>query len=226
MNDFQFSRTVALFNEDKFNKINNSTVCIVGLGGVGGEAAIALARTGVSNFLLCDFDTVTITNVNRQIVANLNTIGKYKVDVISDMILSINKDAKIIKLKNKFDANLELFNYQFDYLIDAIDDTNNKYLLIKECILRNIKFISSMGTAKKVDIKKLEIIDINKTEYDPLAKLIRKKMRDDNLKAHFACLSSKEEVLLKGEVLASYMPVTASAGLMIADYIIKKILEE
>lgn len=226
MNECQFSRTIALFTQDKFNKINNSTVCIVGLGGVGGEAAIALARTGVNNFVLCDFDTISITNINRQVVATLNTIGMYKVDVISEMILSINSDAKIIKLKNKFDENLELFNYQFDYLIDAIDDTNNKYLLIKECLKRDIKFISSMGTAKKVDIKKLEIIDINKTEYDPLAKIIRKKMRDDNLKAHFDCLSSKEEVKIPGEFLASYMPVTATSGLMIADYIIKKILEE
>ena len=219
----QFTRTKYLFEENQFNQLQNATVCVVGLGGVGSQALIALARTGVSKFIICDFDTINITNCNRQIIANLETIGKYKTDVCEEMIKQINPEAEIVKITERFTLDSNLFNYHFDYLIDAIDDVDNKYLLIKKCIINNINFISSMGTAKKFDIKKLEIIDINKTEYDPLAKVIRKKLRDDNLKVKFKCLSSKEVVTLKGPNLGSYMPVTAAAGLMIADYIIKEI---
>lgn len=223
MNENEFSRIIPLF--PNFEDIKKARVALVGLGGVGGTAAIALARSGISHFVLCDFDKVNITNFNRQIIANYSTIGEYKVDCIEKMIKDINKDAEIIKIKEPFNNESTLFNYKFDYLIDAIDDVDNKYLLIKETIKRNITLISSMGTAKKLDIKKLNIIDINKTTYDPLAKIIRKKMRDEGLKLKFMCLSSTEEVKLEGRYLASYMPVTSTSGLMIADYIIKKIGE-
>lgn len=219
----QYTRTQYLFNE-KFHKIQSATICVVGLGGVGGQALVTLARTGVTNFIICDFDTVNITNCNRQVVANLNTIGKLKTDICEDILKAINPNIQIIKINQKFSKDLDLFSYHFDYLIDAIDDVDNKYLLIKKCLENEVNFISSMGTAKKFDLKKLEIIDINKTEYDPLAKIIRKKLRDDNLKVKFNCLSSKEEVRLKGTNLGSYMPVTATAGLMIADYVIKQII--
>ena len=221
----QYTRTQYLFS-DKFEKIQNTTVCVVGLGGVGGQALIALARIGITKFVICDYDTVNITNCNRQIIASLKTIGRYKTDVCEEMLLDINPNIQITKITEKFSDKLNLFDYHFDYLIDAIDDVDNKYLLIKKCLLNNIKFISSMGTAKKLDIKKLEIIDIFKTSYDPLAKIIRKKMRDDNLNIHFKCLSSKEEVIFKGSTLGSYMPVTSASGLMIADYIIKEIIKE
>ena len=223
MVEFEFSRIIPLF--PNFHEIQKARVAVVGLGGVGGIAAICLARSGVSHFVLCDFDKVNITNFNRQIVAGYSTIGEYKVDVIEKMIKDINKDAEIIKLKEPFNKESTLFNYKFNYLIDAIDDVDNKYLLIKETLKRDITLISSMGTAKKLDIKKLNIVDINKTAYDPLAKIIRKRMRDEGLKLKFMCLSSTEEVKLEGKYLASYMPVTSASGLMIADYIIKKIGE-
>ena len=224
--EHQFTRTQYLFDENQFNNLQNATVCIVGLGGVGGEALVCLARTGITKFILCDFDTVNITNCNRQAIANLNTIGMNKTDACELLLKSINKDIEIIKINEKFNDDSKIFDYKFDYLIDAIDDVDNKYLLIKKCLENNIQFISSMGTAKKFDIKKLEIIDINKTEYDPLAKIIRKKLRDDKLNAKFKCLSSKEQVVVKGPLLGSYMPITATAGLMIADYIIKQIINK
>lgn len=224
MTEEQFQRIIPLVPD--FSKIQQAKVAVVGLGGVGGVCAIALARSGISNFVLCDFDKVNISNFNRQVVASYSNLDEYKVDVIEKMILDINKDAKIVKIKEPFNSESTLFNYEFDYLVDAIDDVDNKYLLIKETLKRNIHLISSMGTAKKTDIKKLNILDINKTSYDPLAKIIRKKMRDEDLKLKFMCLSSTEEIKLAGPVLASYMPVTASSGLMIADYIIKKIGEE
>ena len=216
-----FDRIIPFF--DDFNKIKESKVAIVGLGGVGGVSAITLARSGISNFVLCDFDKVVDNNINRQVVASVNTIGLYKVDVLEKMIKDINPLANIIKIKEPFNKDSILFSYDFDFLVDAIDDVDNKYLLIKETINHNIPIISSMGTAKKTDIKKLAIMDINKTSYDPLAKIIRKKMREDDIKLKFMCLSSTEEVKIDGPLLASYMPVTASAGLMIADYVIKKI---
>lgn len=222
--EYQFTRTEYLFDKKQFNNLQNATVCVVGLGGVGGEALVCLARTGITKFIICDFDTVNITNCNRQVIANLNTIGMNKTDACELLLKSINQNIQIIKINEKFSNESNLFDYHFDYLIDAIDDVDNKYLLIKKCLEHNIKFISSMGTAKKFDIKKLEIIDINKTEYDPLAKIIRKKLRDDKLNVKFNCLSSKEQVLVKGPLLGSYMPITATAGLMIADYIIKQII--
>lgn len=218
-----FSRIIPLVPD--FSKIQNAKVAIIGVGGVGGVATIALARSGVCNFILCDFDKVNVSNINRQVVANTKTIGRFKVDVLEEMILDINPNARIIKIKEPFNENSSLFKEEIDYLVDAIDDVNNKYLLIKETLKRNIPFISSMGTAKKTNIKKLIITDINKTSYDPLARIIRKMIRDEGLNLKFMCLSSTEEVMLKGSELASYMPVTACAGLMIADYIIKKIGE-
>ena len=223
MDELAFSRTIPLVPD--FEKIKQAKVAIVGLGGVGGMAAICLARCGIANFVLCDFDKVNVSNINRQVVANTKTIGLYKADVLAEMIKDMNKDASIIKIKEPFNENSPLFSYDFNYLIDAIDDVDNKYLLIKETLNHHIELISSMGTAKKTDIKKLAIIDINKTSYDPLAKIIRKKIRDEGLNLKFMCLSSTEEITLSGPVLASYMPVTATSGLMIADYIIKKIGE-
>ena len=218
-----FNRLEALIGTSNLEKLNNATVAIVGLGGVGATACLALARSGVGNIIIQDFDIVNESNFNRQVIANLDTLGKYKVDAMEEMIKKINSSCKVVKINEKFDDDSSLFNHQFSYLIDAIDSLDNKFLLIKKCLNKNIKFISSMGTAKKLDIKKLDIIDINKTTYDPLAKIIRKKMRDENLKCHFKVLSSTEEPL-KSDILGSYMPVTSTAGLMLADYIIKEII--
>ena len=206
-----------------FDKLQSKTVAIVGVGGVGGVAAITLARSGIKNFILCDFDKVNESNINRQVVAYNSTIGMYKVDVLENLIKDINSDASIIKIKEPFNEDSLLFNNHIDFLIDAIDDVNNKYLLIKKTLSLDIPLISSMGTAKKMDIKKLKIMDINQTSYDPLARIIRRKIREEGLNLKFKCLSSTEDSLLSGPMLASYMPVTASAGLMIADYVIKEI---
>ena len=219
-----FSRVIPLIKN--FDKLKEKWIAIVGVGGVGGVVAVALARSGVCNFILCDFDKVNESNINRQVVAFNSTIGMYKVDVLENKIKDINKDANVLTIKEPFNENSPLFNHHIDFLVDAIDDVDNKYLLIKETLKRNIPLISSMGTAKKTDIKKLAITNINQTSYDPLAKIIRKKLRDNGDNYNFKCLSSTEVVSLPGSTLASYMPVTASAGLMIADYVIKKIGEE
>lgn len=219
-----FQRLEALIGDNNFEKLSTTTVAVIGLGGVGGTSAITLARCGVGSLIIQDFDVVCESNFNRQVIANVSTLGKYKVDVLEEMILKINPNCKVIKLNEKFDSSSTLFSHKFDYLIDAIDSVDDKINLIKNCLNNNICFISSMGTAKKFDIKKLEITTINKTTYDPLAKVIRKKLRIDNINDNFNVLSSTEEPK-KGEILGSYMPVTSCAGLMLADFIIKKIIE-
>lgn len=223
MNPF-FERIETLIGENNFEKLSNETVAIVGVGGVGGTSIMTLARCGVGTLIIQDFDVVCESNFNRQVVANIDTLGKNKVDAMEEIILKINPKCKVIKLNEKFDSNSKLFSYNFNYLIDAIDSVNDKLLLIKTCLEKNINFISSMGTAKKFDIKKLEITTINKTSYDPLAKVIRKRLRENNINNSFMVLSSTEEPKIS-DCLGSYMPITSTAGMMLADYIIKKIIE-
>lgn len=225
MND-KLVRLQALVGEDKLKKITTAKVAVIGLGGVGGEACLALARSGVGTLIIQDFDIVVESNFNRQVVANTDTIGLTKVEVMANMITKINPNCQVIKLAEKFDQASNLFTYDFDYLIDAIDNVEQKLLLMQQCLHRSITFISSMGTAKKMDISKLIITEITKTTYDPLAKVIRKRLREEGITAKMDVLSSTEEPLTKGQQLASYMPVTATAGLMLADYILKKIIKD
>lgn len=221
--DEQFQRFALLLTPEQIKKIDKAKVCIVGLGGVGSVAALALARLGISHFVLCDFDIVQLSNINRQLIANFNTIGQKKVDVCEKMILEINPKAEIYKIDQKYATNNNLFTYDFDYLIDAIDDLDNKFNLIKECLEKQKVFISSMGTAKKRDLSRLKVMELNQTSYDPLAKRLRKMMRDNNIRERVYVVSSNEEVLdVKG--LGSYMPVTSTAGMLLADYIINKII--
>lgn len=223
--DEQFQRFALLLNPKQIEKIDKAKVCIVGLGGVGSVAALALARLGIANFVLCDFDVVQISNINRQLIANFNTIGQKKVDVCEKMILEINPQAKIQKIDQKYSKELNLFSFDFNYLIDAIDDLDNKFNLIKGCLKSQKVFISSMGTAKKKDLSKLKVMELNQTSYDPLARRLRKMMRDENIHERVYVVSSTEEVMaVKG--LGSYMPVTATAGMLLADYIINKIIQE
>lgn len=218
-----FERIISLVGIENFEKILNSKVAIVGLGGVGGASATCLARCGVGNLVIVDFDKVAPSNINRQFVASINTIDQNKTDVLSKQLKEINPDLNITVLNEKFNEESSLFEYEFDYLIDCIDDVNNKLLLIKTCQEKGINFISSMGTAKKMDLKKLVITNLSKTTYDPLAKVVRKKAKELGLK-DFKVLSSTEEII-NIDSLGSYMPVVTTAGLMLADYIIKEIIK-
>lgn len=222
----RFIRLQTLLGDVKLKKITDAKVAIIGLGGVGGEACLALARSGVGTLIIQDYDKVDISNFNRQVVAYTDTIGQSKVEVMATLIHKINPNCHVITLEEPFDESSKLFTYDFQYLIDAIDQVDNKILLIKQCGNRQVTFISSMGTAKKMDIQKLIITELAKTTHDPLARIIRKRLREDNFTMKVPVLSSTEEPLIIGKELASYMPVTATAGLMLADYILKKIINE
>ncbi|MGD9604575.1 MAG: ThiF family adenylyltransferase [Bacilli bacterium] len=220
MNNFE--RLEYLIGKDNLIKLHKATVAIIGLGGVGGVCAIALARSGIGNLLIQDFDVVQESNINRQLIANYQTIGEKKTSLYLQEIKSINPDCQVTVLDERFDDNSQLFNFHFDFLVDAIDSVANKYSLIKKCLNNDIPFVSAMGAANKVDIQKLTVLDIKKTTYDPLAKIIRKKLRDDNIQKPVMVVSSTEETP-NLEKLGSYMPVTASAGLLLADYVLKQI---
>lgn len=222
-----FDRLEKLIGKENIELLHSKTVLVIGLGGVGGMAVETLIRNGIENIILVDNDIVDITNKNRQIIATDLTINKLKTDVFEERIKIINKNVNIIKInyfitKNNVDS---LFEYKFDYLIDACDTISTKILLIEKCLEKNIKFISSMGTGNKFDITKLKIIDIKKTSYDPIAKVIRKKLKDDKIKGKVMVVSSDEmPIKTNNRTPYSYSVVPNTAGIMIADYIIKDII--
>ena len=223
-----FDRLEKLIGKDNMDKISAKTVAIVGVGGVGGYALETLVRNGIKNIIIVDKDIVDITNKNRQIIALDSTISKAKTDVFKERILDINKDCNVTSL-NIFllDENKEeLFKYDIDYLVDACDTVKTKIMLINECLNKNIKIISSMGTGNKLDPKKLEITTLKKTNYDPLAKVIRHEIKKYNIDKDIIVLSSSEEVIkTQSRTPASYNVVPNTAGILIADYIIKDIIK-
>ena len=223
-----FERLEKVIGKNNINKLKTKTVAVIGIGGVGGYVVETLIRNGVENIILVDSDNIDITNKNRQIIATDNTLNKSKVDVFKERILSINKNCKVTCL-NIFllDENKEdLFKYNIDYLVDACDTVKTKIMLIKECKKRNIKIISSMGTGNKLDPKKLEITTLKKTSYDPLAKVIRYEIKKLKINDDIVVLSSKEEVIKTNtRTPGSYSVVPNTAGILIADYIIKDIIK-
>jgi len=222
MNNFE--RLEYLIGKEKLSKLKASKVAVIGLGGVGGICALTLARSGIGTLIIQDFDVVTETNINRQVIAYYDTLGKNKAELVAEEIARINPDCQVTVLKEKFNSESHLFEFPFDFLVDCIDSVPDKYLLITECLKRSVLFVSSMGAAKKMDLKKLAIMDLSKTAYDPLAKVIRKKLRDAGVFETVMVVSSTEAPA-PIDKLGSYMPVTATAGIMLADYAIKQLLK-
>jgi len=222
-----FERLELLIGKDNVIKLNNTRVLVIGLGGVGGILTETLVRNGIENITIIDNDKIDITNKNRQIIALDSTIGKNKTEVLKERLLDINSKCNIEIITDLIDKNnIEiLFKNPVDYVIDACDTVSTKILLIEECLKRNIKVISSMGMGKKLDISKLKIMDIRKTSYDKLAKVVRKKLKDDGINEKIMVLSSDEEPIDTKDNIGSYSPLTSSAGLLIADYVIKDIIK-
>ncbi len=222
-----FERVEKFIGKNNLEKIQSKTVAIVGLGGVGGYAAEALVRSGIQKFILIDYDRVDSSNLNRQIIAEQTTINCYKVDAMEKRILSINPSSKVIKLNLKLDINTtkELFSHSFDYLIDACDTIAVKEELIRICLEKGIPIISSMGTGNKLDPTQLEIVDIKKTSYDPIAKKIRKYLQDNHINKKVPVVYSKEQNPKFTGDIPSMIFVPATSGLLCANYIIKDIIK-
>lgn len=221
-----FTRTISLIGNENFNKIKDKTILIVGLGGVGGYAIESLVRSGIHNLILIDHDIVDITNINRQIISTNKNIGNNKVDEFKKRINDINPNCNVITYKiflNRDNYQI-LDNHHIDYIIDCCDSVDTKKLLIDYSLSKNIKLISSMGTANKLDPTKLEITDIRKTSYDPLAKILRKYVVELKTNKKIMVVSSTEPPI-KNKQLSTLIFVPASAGLLCSNYVINDIIK-
>lgn len=218
-------RLESLIGKENLNKLQNIKIAIVGIGGVGGYVLEGLVRSGVMNITLIDGDKIDPTNLNRQIISTSNNIGELKVNEAAKRVLQINPNVIV----NKFSIFLtkeniqEIIDNDFDYVIDACDDVDTKIELIKFCYKNNIKIISSMGTAKKLDGTKFKIDTLNNTKYCPLAKKIRKSLSLDEQK--YTTVVYSEEVQKDINVLGSISYVPAIAGLLICNAIINDIIK-
>lgn len=194
----QFSRNELAIGKEGLDILKNSSVAVLGVGGVGSFSAEALARSGVGRIILVDKDDVDITNVNRQIHALLSTIGQPKVDLMEARIKDINKDCEVISLKMFYTEETyeQFFNYQLDYVIDASDTISYKIHLMKECLKRNIPIISSMGAANKIDPTRFQVSDISKTHTDPMAKVIRTRLRKEGIHKGIKVVFSDESPIV------------------------------
>lgn len=220
-----FERLITLIGEDNVNKLKKANVLIVGLGGVGGYALETLVRSGIYNLTIVDGDIVELSNLNRQIISKMDVIGRPKALVAQARTLEINPDVNL-KVINQFisEDKFSLLNIDsFDYVIDACDDLNLKILLIKNA--DKYKLISSMGTANKMDITRFKITTIDKTSYDPLAKIIRKKIKEEKIRTKFKVVSSDEKVMKNGTKLGTIAYMPAVSGLLCASYVINDIID-
>lgn len=223
-----YDRTEILIGKENIEKLTNSHIAVFGVGGVGSYAVEAIVRAGIGEITIIDADNVDETNINRQLLATTEVVGHAKVDVLEKRILSINPNIKIHKICDfyKSENREKFFEREYDYIVDAIDSISSKIDLIKYCYDNNIKIISSMGTANKLEPLKLKVADINKTSVCPLAKIIRKKAKElgiEKLKVVYS-----EELPLKNEntaALGSISFVPSVAGLIIASEIVRDIIK-
>ncbi|MEK4060256.1 MULTISPECIES: tRNA threonylcarbamoyladenosine dehydratase [Paenibacillus] len=191
----QFSRTELAIGPEGLEILKNSTVAVLGIGGVGAMSVEALARTGIGRIILIDKDAVDITNINRQIHALTTTIGQKKADLMVDRVKLINPECEAIALNMFYTEETyeELFKYKPDFVIDASDTIIYKIHLIKECLSRGIPMVSSMGAANKMDPTRFKVADISKTEMDPIARVIRQKLRKEGIKKGVKVVFSTEK---------------------------------
>ncbi|AEH47063.1 tRNA threonylcarbamoyladenosine dehydratase [Parageobacillus thermoglucosidasius] len=242
----QFSRNELAIGKEGLEKLKNATVAVLGVGGVGSFAVEALARSGIGRLVLVDRDNVDITNINRQIHALLSTIGRPKVELMKERIADINPECDVIALQMFYTEETyeQFFSYDLDFVIDASDTIIYKVHLMKECLKRNIPIISSMGAANKMDPTRFRIVDISKTHTDPIAKVIRAKLRKEGIRKGIPVVFSDEKPVVIREdvrkvvgndqspIRKAQMPpssnafVPSVAGLIMASYVIRELLKD
>ena len=220
-------RFKSLIGEDKLNKLLNAKVLVIGIGGVGGYTAESLARSGVGEIHLVDHDIVDETNINRQVIALYSTIGKNKVDVMSERINDINPNINVVSHKLFVDeTNIDSLIKDVDFVVDACDTVSTKLSIILTCKKYDVPFISCMGTGNKMNPSKLKIMDIKNTSYDPLAKKIRKFVKDNRIKGKVMVVCSDEEKYCEVTTpIPSNSFVPTTAGLLASSYVINEIIK-
>ena len=194
-----FDRLKLLIGEEKLKSLNQKTVAIFGLGGVGSYVVEGLLRSGIENFVIIDNDKIDVTNINRQIIATTKTIGRFKVDVAEERIKEINPNVKVIKYAEfvgKENENIELFDSikNVDYIVDAIDTVSSKIRIIEFAKAHNIPVISALGTGNKLDPTKLKLADIYDTKICPLAKVMRKELKKRGITSLDVVYSEEEPI--------------------------------
>ncbi|MGN0495716.1 MAG: ThiF family adenylyltransferase [Lachnospiraceae bacterium] len=230
-----FDRTQLLLGEASMDILNNSSVAVFGVGGVGGYVAEALVRSGIGSIDIIDNDKVSETNINRQIIATTRTVGQYKVDVLKQRILEINPDCKVTaykcfylpETKNEFDFS------SYDYIVDAVDTVTAKIQLVLEAGDKKVPIISSMGAGNKLNPAEFEVTDISKTSVCPLAKVMRRELKKRGVN-HLKVVYSKEppvklgiceEVTGKRAVPGSVAFVPSVVGMIIASEVVKDLIK-
>ncbi len=221
----EFSRLEILMNIDN---LKNKKVLVIGVGGVGGYAVEALARCGIGNITIVDYDKVDISNINRQIIALHSTIGLFKVEVLKKRILDINPNCLVETFNCFYDEKTTdfIFNKDYDYILDCCDSLKSKELLIREANKRNIKIISSMGAGFKFDPSKIQIEKLKNTSYDKLARILRYNLKDNKKCLEIPVVYSKEQMEKKGTTIGSNAFIPSIFGLTMASYIINDIRKE
>lgn len=232
-------RAELLFKAEGIDKLNNANVLVVGLGGVGSFAAEFLARAGVGSMTIVDGDTVDITNINRQLPALHSTVGQPKVKIVGDRLLDINPELKLTRVEEFLSPEraYELVNPDFDYVLDCIDSVTPKLNLIIAAKRKKVKIISNMGAGGKYEASKVRVRDISKTEYCPLAKNIRRRLKEAGISKGVKAVYSVEVPDAKSVKLTdgtnfkksfygtnSWMP--ALFGLHAAETVVKYIIKK
>lgn len=216
-----------LINAEKFTKLQNSNILIVGVGGVGGYALEVLTRAGIGNFTIVDGDKVDITNINRQIIATHSTIGKCKVDVFTERMKDINPNVNIRPLNIRFNTDScdLIFDRSYDYIIDAIDSVQDKLLLILTANQKNIDIISAMGAGNKTELVDFQIMDIFKTTNDKLAKKMRKLLKDNGIKHLNVVSNNAVPKQIEGNTIGSISYMPPLAGIKLGGYVINQLIK-
>ena len=227
----KFARSAMLLGDTGMENLKNSRIAVFGVGGVGGHAVETLVRSGVGKIDVFDCDTVSVSNINRQIIATEKTVGRAKVDVIKERILDINPACEVRAFNIFYSAeNADSIDLSvYDYIIDAIDSVSSKLELIQRAMTGKVSIISSMGTGNKLDPTRLEVSDISKTSVCPLARAMRTELRRRGIN-HLKVVYSREEPIkaaLDSETSrhapGSVAFVPSAAGIIIAGEVIKDI---
>lgn len=222
------SRSEIILGKENIEYLSLKKIAVIGLGGVGSIIPLILVRSNIRKIILIDNDFVNVSNLNRQIAYDQNDLGKPKVEALKEKLFNIRDDLEIEIYHKKIDANFD-FNVLKDvnYVIDCIDDLEGKVLLTKYCYFHNIKIVNSLGMGYKLDPTNVEIISLNKTTTDPLAKKFRYLLKKENIDiSKITTAFSSEPIIIKGKEIGSMAFVPNAAGLALASFVIREIIKE